>query len=254
MSMTTVIYHLEERLQQAGCPICRVSEHATRRYVEFLHWESVNDPPTREAFLVSWGYCPTHTRLVAEVEQEMFKDWLGTNILYESLSRLVIGELRRTRDSLSEKKPPSRQPRWLQRFLQNKGQRPIPKCRLCEVAESAVRQSVDALLEEIEIHPEKWQALYVQSDGLCVNHLRLALQEFSSRHPAALRFVLNRRTETLERQADAMLEYIRKHIWDYRDEPKTEEELRAWRENLAFFSGYTPDSFVFDEEETKKNG
>lgn len=248
MSFLTAIFDLKALLGHPGCSICQVSHLAARRYVESLHWEHINDPATRVKFLEAWGYCPTHTRLVAHVEQAMFNDWLGTNILYESLSRYVY-------QRLAQQPLPSQHPeprlrllgrlrRWLERLRVRLTPPPTPAaCPVCTAAESSARNALAGLLEALEQDAETWQALYRESDGLCLHHLRQALT-LGARYPQAVAFVRQVSLARLTQQMAAMNEYIRKHAWEHRDEPLSEAEQRAWQENLAFFSGYPPSDFV----------
>ena len=238
MSVTTVFYRLEKHLKEPGCPICRVKEHAAQKYVEFLLWENVTDPSTRKTLFASRGYCPEHTLLLAKTEHQMFHDALGTSILYESLSRFVISELegwiRASEDA----------PRFWKK-------RPAPprrsRCRICEIAESGERSALASLMEALETEPEIWNERYLASEGLCLPHLYQAIETESTRTPRALRFVIEERLRRLKDDSRAMQEYIRKHIWDYRDEPKTEEEMRAWRKSVSFFSGLSEETFSFEE-------
>ena len=238
MTVTTVFYRLEKHLKEPGCPICRVREHAARKYVEFLLWENVTDPSTRQTLFASRGYCPEHTLLLAKTEHEMFHDALGTSILYESLSRFVESELAAWLET-----PPQKS------FWRKKKTR-MPersRCRICEIAEAGERSAILSLMEALESEPELWWERYLASDGLCLAHLYLAVETESGRTPRALRFVVEERLRRLKGESRAMREYIRKHIWDYRDEPKTEEELRAWKKNVSFFTGKSEETFSFEE-------
>jgi hypothetical protein len=248
MSFLTAIFDLKALLSRPGCPICQVSHLAARRYVESLHWEHINDPVTRVKFLEAWGYCPTHTRLVAHVEQAMFNDWLGTNILYESLSRYVYQRLAQQPlphpHPAPQPRPLGRLWRWLERLRVRLTSPPAPTaCPVCTAAASSARNALAGLLEALEQEAETWQALYRESDGLCLHHLRQALT-LGVRYPQAVAFVRQTALARLTRQIAAMNEYIRKHAWEHRDEPLSEAEQRAWQENLAFFSGYPPSDFV----------
>ncbi|KPL82081.1 hypothetical protein SE15_13325 [Thermanaerothrix daxensis] len=245
MSFLSAVFDLKTLLNQPGCPVCKIYDRAAWRYVESLHWENINDPATRQTFLAAWGYCPAHTRLVAQVEQAMFNDWLGTNILYESLSLYVRQELARVLEHLPRlERPRGRLVRFLRR-LRTPRRSPAspPACPICTTAESSARNALAGLLEALEHQAEDWQPLYRESDGLCLRHLRLALT-LAETYPQAVRFVLQTRLARLDAQIAAMGEYIRKHAWEYRNEPMSEAEQRAWQENLAFFSGYAPSDLL----------
>jgi len=246
MSIGNIVYDLEERLVQPGCPICQVYQHSAHRYVERLLCEFVNDSTARDAFLLSWGYCPVHTRLVAKVEQEMFGDWLATNILFESLSRHVRNKLPNPVRLYGESQ-------FIWKRISSMLVRGLDldpsvissaRCGICESAESSAQYALSALIEGMENQPDKWCPLYKQSDGLCLTHLREALIPHNKQSSTAVNFILERRLEQLDQQTIAMEEYARKFSWDRRQEEKTEEELHAWETNLAFFSGYPSSSFT----------
>jgi hypothetical protein len=56
--------------------MCELEAAATRRYLDSLLYESVNDPGVRENLIRSQGYCLRHAHLLLG-----FKDGLGTAIL-----------------------------------------------------------------------------------------------------------------------------------------------------------------------------
>jgi len=247
MSIVTIVYELEGRLTQPGCPICQVSGHAARQYVKVLLWQLINDPSTLQAFQSDWGYCPAHTLMVAQMEQEMFKDCFGTDVLFESLSRHVKDQL--TRPSIMRpwqsiwRKIASVVRPW---FEANRSNDYAARCVICDTAESSAEHALSGLIESLQLQPDKWQLLYLKSDGLRLAHLRETLSLYKKNFPSAVQFVLEHRLKLLGAQADAMQNYARKYSWDRRSEEKTEEELHAWEHNLAFFSGY-PASMFFTQ-------
>lgn len=178
------------------------------------------------------------------MEQDLFQDWMGTSILYESLSRYTRQELPKLRPRLA-----SRSDLFWRRLLDVfKGKfvnpQPEPECHICVISASNSRNALDTLLLALQTEQTRWLPLYDRSDGLCLTHLRMAIIDFGARYPIAVKYVLEKRLSQLETQTGLLNEYIRKHIWQFRSETKTKEELSAWRQNLAFFTGYPPDSLV----------
>ena len=90
---------------------------------------------------------------------------------------------------------------------------------------------------------------YLTSDGLCLPHLRRAIEWHSARFPQAVQLVIDETVQRLESQSKDMKEYIRKNNWTYRDEKLTEEEDTAWRKTLGFFTGYPGESFTYKVDE-----
>ena len=255
MPIASVAYDLRDRLGEPGCPICQVAVHSANRFVKHLHWWLINDGSIRESLLRDWGYCPQHTQLVARVEGEMFGDWLGTNILFQALNRHIAAEFVR------QQAAPRDATRWrriLDFFARRLHLRPeIPQsinCDICRNSQFAAGSALSALMEELETGPEQWQPMYLQSDGLCLAHLLQALHLHAEKFPTAVQWVLTRRIELLQRQADAMDAYALKCSWDYRFDEKTDEELHAWQHSLAFFSGYPLSMLASPDQDACENG
>src|SRR5512133_3525374 len=97
MAFALAVNNLLEALKKPGCPTCRIFRQASERALESFLWENVNEPDVRQGILNSYGFCPTHTRVM--VAREMFTSSLpvGTNIIYEHLGRVVANELKALR-------------------------------------------------------------------------------------------------------------------------------------------------------------
>ena len=253
MPIASIAYELKDRLEEPGCPICQVAVHSAERFVKHLHWWLINDGSIRESLLRDWGYCPQHTQLVAYVEAQMFGDWLGTNILFQALDRHIAAELAQYQVATRASTPLRR---ILDFFVRRLHLQPeIPRsvgCDICRHSQFAAASTLSALLEEIQIDPERWQPLYLHSDGLCLSHLLQALQRHAEKWPSPVQWVLANRIELLHRQADAMEEYALKCSWDRRLDEKTEEELHAWQHSLAFLSGYPASALLPPGQDTGK--
>ena len=253
MSFALSIIRLKNALVEPGCPICRVSDLSAERYIKQLLWESVNDGETRSRIIDSLGYCPEHTRLLALTEKNKFGDLLGTNIIYEHLSQVVGQRLRVAHQ-------PPRIIAWFRR-LAGKNSIPIadltPRghCRVCQLAEESAMHVLSTLMEELENGSEMMIERYSSSDGLCLPHLRISINQLSREYPSAGEFLRQDALIRLNKWQERMSEYIRKKAWEYRHEPFLPEEKSAWQETLAFFTGYPPDSFSNDSHNRdEKNG
>ncbi len=238
---------LRDALTKPGCPICQIRLKAASRYIGFLLHENVSDVDTRIAFWAGMGYCPDHTRLLAEIDQKNEVKPTGMNILYESLTSFVkkeIGDFQ-----IPEKRS---NPLWrvLNRLLPgyfpgDTSQRLTPKsiCRVCQIADENVFLGILTLMQCLEDPTEKVFRMYRSSDGICLAHLRMALHEQAERYPSAALILKEHALNCLSDWEQAMGEYIRKQAWQYRHEKVTEEEKMSLRHALSFFSGYSPEMF-----------
>ncbi len=248
MSSQLLLIELRYALQQPGCPICRIYRQSAARYLRFLVLESINDLEARMHFSAGLGYCPTHTRMLASIEVREDGDWMGTNIMYEQLANMV-------RRLLAAYPIPKQKPGlWhtLRALLTSKRhtQRSQPKplraqstCRVCQLAEKTARYALETLLEELS-GTEDMETRYIPSDGLCLNHLRHALEHYSYNYPGAVAFLKEDALRRLERWEEDMQGYILKQTWDHRHEEITPGEQTAWQYVLAFFTGYQPSVFA----------
>ena len=252
MAFAIAINNLIEVFGKPGCPVCRIFRQASERALESFLWENVNEPDIRQGILDSYGFCPSHTRVM--VAREIFTSSvpLGTNIVYEHLGRVVARELKSLKpNSLSGSANQlfSGFRRWLQYIL--KGQpisttlplHPRGVCPACQAGENAAFNSLHVLCEEVQKEGDVRNA-YLKSDGLCLGHLRAAFENLSNRYPQSISFLLDETARRLETQSKNMKEYIRKNNWAYRDEKLTEEEDTAWRKTLTFFTGYPGSTFT----------
>jgi hypothetical protein len=233
---------LKQALQESGCPLCWIGRNATARYINHLLWESVNDGETRQHFIAGLGYCPEHTRILATRDTKEYGDALGVNILYDNLASAIAGRLV-TLDlpkepGLRKRKQSTGKSRMYANHLD-----PASNCRVCQSADSSMQYALKTMLEELESAPGDWQPRYVASDGLCLSHLKQCLNA-ADHFPASAGFLREQALSRLKRWQEGLQGYIQKHSWDQRDVPLTENERKAWREVLAFFTDQPPSSFA----------
>ncbi len=160
-------YDLREACAREGCPVCRLAERASTRFLDMLSYENVNDPGVRARLRASRGLCNYHAwRFVDE-----FDDGLGVAITYrdilENLLRVLeaqtagvrrLGEAlrgHRRRTALADSLAPARQ------------------CPACLQLEDAAGRYIDTLLAHLA--DTELREAYRASTGLCLPHLRQAL-------------------------------------------------------------------------------
>jgi hypothetical protein len=255
MAFALAVNNLVEAMKKPGCPVCRIFRQASERALESFLWENVNEPDVRQGILASYGFCPAHTRVM--VAREMFTSSLplGTNIIYEHLGRVVAGELKALRPGSAAgavNGVGARLRGILAKIGLVKGSggplRPRGECPACSAGNNGAFNALHVLCEEIPKEGEV-RKVYLESDGLCLPHLREAVERHSTAFPKAVQLLIDESVRRLEGQSKDMKEYIRKANWAYRDEKLTEAEDTAWRKTLTFFTGFAGESFIYKVDE-----
>lgn len=244
--MDILTFNLTRAFQNAECPICSLKRAYEARYIFMLLWENVNDGDTRARFVTALGFCREHAWQLVETERDKFGGGLGTGILYEDLTqraRQGLADLRR-REELAHvnwlahvRQALSR--RWRSQALHRSQSRFPPslvaqaECRVCQIGRETEVSYVEALGKACA--DEEFRERYRASVGLCLPHLRAVIE--ATPHPPTRIFLIETAEAKLETLAHQLSEYLRKQIWNYRDEPKSAEEQSAWMRAVEFFVG-----------------
>jgi len=247
MAFALSIVTLEDALKKPGCAICRLEHEAAVRLIDTLLWENTNDPAARKPINDAYGLCPEHTRMLVAIEMSNSGPVLGVNIIYSLLAKIVSKDLKKIK--------PQPKPRvgifetlrkWREHVFQQRSRsvlRPLGRCPVCEMIEQSGKNILSILFEVIETGDQKLIDAYQESDGICLQHLRVGLESYMHRHPEAADFLIKDTIQRLDTHQAQMLEYIRKHNWAYREEKLTPQERIAWLRALTFFTGYPAEKF-----------
>lgn len=252
------VYIVDLRLafREPGCPICRLRAQMDGRHLYRLLYENVNSVSTRVHIARSQGLCPEHAWELQAIEQERWGDGLGVGIIYEDLASHVVGTLSayleahpatrverqaRLRERLERSGSVAR---WLGRQAHPaspaesllKKLDPEETCRVCEIIGGLVESHLGWLVEGLA-DPE-FLASYAASDGLCLPHLRRALEK--AQDEEVVRRLAEVALNRLAPLAADAKEYVRKMDWNNRHEPKHRWEQVSWVRAVAFFSGEAP--------------
>lgn len=233
---------LRSALHYPGCPVCRVKEQSVHRHLFGLLWENVNNMGARIVLAGSLGYCPRHTWQLYDLAGTFFSREAGIAIIYQDLARHVAHRLRRAGACAPEA---AGKPRWWQRgwkwlrtavgLRPSKSTSPTRSCPACTHGDACEERNLEWLVEGCLDAP--FRALYEASDGLCLPHLRQALAMAERAHPDVARYLACATVERLEGLAGALDAYARKHAWEYRHEPVTEEEQSSVYRISQFLGG-----------------
>lgn len=258
MSIDLIALELKLAFRKPGCPICRLRHRAAERYIRSVLWENVNDGETRMHIVRSLGFCHTHAWQLQQTEARAWQDGLGTGIIYEDLTKRALAGLEaylhdQERHVARLRAQPNRWRRRLARIGQwwrrsfgrqakadsgeqwPPGLNPRGQCRVCEISGGSEATYLEWLIRGCR--DAEFQEWYCASDGLCLHHLRRALAQAGREHPEAALFLARTARDKLDRLAVELREYIRKHAWEFRHEPKLSEEQSSWIRAVAFFAG-----------------
>ena len=224
---TRALHDLREALTQPGCPVCRLVERDTGRYLDNLLWENVNDPGLRREIRRALGFCREHTRMLISRP--------GASLGLALIARDVWEEIQRAMETAPAFRPQDRRARLpvapaaglLDRLT------PQGECPACVHARALEDLYLDILLEKL-VGEGGLLAAYGASDGLCLPHFRRALAR--ARDGAAGAALVGAQRAIGQRQLAELDEFIRKNDYRFRDEPWGRER-DAWRRALGALVG-----------------
>jgi hypothetical protein len=223
-------FELLQALGEPGCPVCRLREQSSRRALEAILSEQVNDPETRRTLVASRGFCPGHSWMFAEVQgSHLGVALIGRHLLTDALKAVaaspagLAGRWRRLLGRPAGDRHPHALPAWW---------RAGKACLLCARGDRAERDCLLVLLDyflEAEL-AEGW----ARSGGLCLPHLCRAC-EVAPHHPSvpAILAAHGERWAALTAELD---EFIRKHDYRFASEPMGAEG-GSWARVLEVLAG-----------------
>jgi hypothetical protein len=224
-------FRLVEACARPGCPVCRCLIAESRAYLGALLYEQVTDPETRRALRLSWGFCNWHTWMLPDVASSAF----GAAILCEDLVTRAVRRTQRPRRGLRL----GAVGRWLAALV---GRRRRPAlveaharrapCPACVDTAQTQERYLETLAHFID--DEALRAAYAQSDGLCVPHVILAVEQ--GRETAHVETLVARTREAWAGIGRDLAAFVAKH--DHRNrEPYTEAEATSRARAFEMLTG-----------------
>ncbi len=221
-----VYFDLLTLCAESGCPVCRVLENTSRKALDAILYEQVNDPESRASLVASGGFCNWHTWMLADMQgSRLGTAIIGQHLLFEALRLLPDGSMRRRtwRDVFYAKSPATEFSAW------RRGRKRCPVCRRVQRAE---RNCIRIMMDYFD-EPE-FAAAFARSGGLCVPHLCRALDAASEhRNRPALVEAHRERWTALRAELE---EFIRKHDYRFASEAMGMEG-DSWRRALEALVG-----------------
>lgn len=234
MSLALIARTLRQAASARQCLLCAVQREAEEHYLWFWAHEGTNDGAAIGKLHQSRGFCARHARQAGHAYEREWGDGLGIANTYEYLLARLSTDLAEL--SLPKNAARHREARQGRRRAVEERLGAQAPCPACASADNAVRSAARALLKELENDAagNDWRALYRESAGLCLPHVRLALE--LSGYPRAAEFLLTAERESVGALLDDVREYIRKCDYRFRDEPKGAEQ-DSWIRALAKYAG-----------------
>ena len=239
---------LQHALRQPGCPICRLKHETARRYIRDLLGENVTDPNARTHIRRGLGFCSEHTWQLYDTARTEFVHGAGISIIYEDLTHSILAGLREFKARLPADAPAHRH--WWQRgwarvraafarpspaIVKPDRLQPKAQCRVCFYAEANERNNIQRLAQMCA--DAGFCAEYTASDGMCLGHLRPALEWATQVDPGVAHFMADTAATRLSALVADLGEYGRKRAWQYRHEVMTPGEQDSPRWASQFFGG-----------------
>lgn len=232
---SSIAYNLSEACRAPGCPVCRLEERATERYLDNNFYENVNSPAWRDSLRASLGFCHEHAWLAVN---KRLGDALGFSIVYRDIVNAVLKQLSDHGDTIHASRRRGSFLRQIPEKTRNMVQKmldaftPRKHCPVCVHRDETTRRVLSVLVEELE-KPQMMDAL-VASDGLCLPHLRHTLEHV--KELSVCEQLLNIHREKLENLSAELGEFIRKNDYQALKEGFGREG-DAWLRAISMITG-----------------
>ncbi len=233
-------YEILDVCKESNCPVCRLGQMSANRHLTSLIYDSVNDVGLRATLRESLGYCQEHTWLLPDAGDSaplgiavIHRDLLNT--IHKRLGesdygkdrrssiRSIVTEAIRLGDGTSSTAATAK-------YLPAKSQ-----CPACERRDEAEKLALKSLMDALERQDVDMISALQTSDGLCLVHLRRALE--MARNRDAFNLLVTITQEQLIALIQDLDEFIRKSDHRFRHEKISESERVSWRQALQRIVG-----------------
>jgi len=201
MTDSQTLHDLTDACAQPGCPLCTVTRSAVERYVRGLFSECILDPLARRKLRDSLGLCREHASLAFEAG---LSDALGWAIVYEDLVGKAVEALPAPAGGFGDARKEAL-----------RALAPARPCPACGVEEATTARFCKALAEALG--RQAFHETLRASNGLCLPHLRCAIEHTSNRRSLGL--LLEIQSEKLAGLRQELAEFVRKNDYRFRSEP-----------------------------------
>jgi hypothetical protein len=201
-----------------GCPFCTMALHNTRRYLGTLLHEYTLAPDVHLHLAQARGFCNAHAWLFQYIAHAEQRDGMGVGILYASVIKRLLDDLREGHAGKAHR--PARghaaSPLAAAALELLRPERVCPACsHQTDSEQFSLREFLDHL-EETQCQGDL-AALYRESAGACLIHLRELLRETVSDTTAG--WLLDVAAEKFTQLFGDLEQYVRKHDVQFQHEP-----------------------------------
>lgn len=224
---------LKRALTLPGCALCRIGEESARRYLGHILHESVNDPTVRRRLLDAWGFCRRHAWYFLGLEAATMHDGLSTTILAEGLVEALQMALDSAAADVVPAQRSTRREARRRREQTRKALSATGECPACAQQHWHERYATSVLLKVLG--ETGWLEHLIGSDGFCLSHLRVVLDDADAPEEALDQVLADHRQRLAALLAD-LKEYIRKHDYRFAGEPLGRES-DGFRRATALLAG-----------------
>ena len=224
-------FRLVDACAKSGCPVCRCLDEDSRRHLDAILYEEVNDPGLRATLRASGGFCNWHASMLREIPDSSF----GSAIISADL----LGRARAEAEAQVVRASWPRRWGWLARLLLRRRPRVALAgkpheiiCPACESLRDGERRYLAAAVQFTG--DPQFDRAFGRSDGLCVPHVAQLVGD-NAEAPGLARLV-ERNSAKWQRLSAELESFVAKH--DHRNQvPMTDEEGRSWALVLEILSG-----------------
>jgi hypothetical protein len=220
-------------IQLEGCPLCRLCDESLGRGWFWLFSESYGEGSVVSKYIDYWGFCKEHSRMIARIGPKWQKSVIYQWIIKAHLSQLEefqrrVQHLERPRTIISRMASRRSAAKTVRSII------PTGDCLFCETLRETARRWISYLLESL-VDPQI-RRLYADSDGLCMQHFFLAIEDANLRHAPEVNELIKKQTKGLRELMDDFNEFFRKEDYRFSNEPKGNEQ-NAWMRAMTKFIG-----------------
>lgn len=223
MQKTSDYQRLLYACTQEGCPLCRVAQESTLRYLDAWKYDLFTDVEVREELRRTQGFCHDHTWQLVRMGASLQLAQAYRDILSDAAEQLQA----------DTGVPTPQSGGLLRRFFETK--REPPQCPACRQQEQAEIRLVHTL--RMAVFDPAFYQQFAASQGLCLDHFRLACELKMSDTPGEWLPLLRKAQLACLQRLDAQLgELIRKHDYHFKDEAKG-PEMVSWKRAAGLVAG-----------------
>lgn len=222
----SINYHnIIEACAEPGCPLCRLSEKSVDAYLRALMYELVTDPDARDQIRETLGFCNAHAHHLLTLTGSA----LGIGIIYRDVVNTVVRQLE------AVKYAPPRSPLFSRGESGAASVQALLPRQACAVCGQQAKMDALALRALVEgSGDEALQAALRHSAGLCLPHLRQALQ--AAHRPAAFEALTAISRECYSALRAELDEFIRKNDYRFQHEAMGAEGS-SWKRAVFAMAG-----------------